>query len=65
MQVGLQVLRALGKLAYQVCESGEYRLHLADVAPNKQLAALQNRLRLLLQETRAYRNYWLTMNIQE
>jgi len=65
VQVGLQVLRALGKLNYQVCASGEYRMRLADVAPNDQLAALQKRLRLLLQETRAYRNYWLTMKIQE
>jgi len=65
VQVGLQVLRALGKLNYQVRASGEYRMRLADVAPNDQLAALQKRLRLLLQETRAYRNYWLTMKIQE
>lgn len=65
VQVGLQVLRALGKLSYQVRASGEYRIKLADEAAGDQLAALQKRLRLLLRETRAYRNYWLTMKIQE
>ena len=65
VQVGLQVLRALGKLDYQVRASGEYQMKLADAEPIDQLAALQKRLRLLLQETRAYRNYWLTMKIQE
>jgi len=65
IQVGLQVLRAMGKLEYQVGASGEYRLKLADAAPSDQLAALQKRLSLLLRETRAYRNYWLTMKIQD
>lgn len=65
IQVGLQVLRAMGKLDYAVGASGEYRLNLADAAPGDQLAAMQKRLRLLLRETRAYRNYWLTMKIQE
>jgi len=63
--VGLQVLRALGKLDYQVGASGDYRLALADGAPRDQLDALQKRLGLLLRETRAYRNYWLKMKIQE
>ena len=65
VQAGLQVLRAMGKLDYAVGATGAYRLCLADAAPGDQLAALQNRLRLLLLETRAYRNYWLTMKIQE
>ena len=65
VQVGLQALRALGKLDYHVGASGEYRLEWADNAPGSQLQALQKRLRLLLRETRAYRNYWLTMKIQE
>lgn len=65
IQVGLQVLRAMGKLDYAVGASGAYRLNLADAAPGDQLAARQKRLSLLLRETRAYRNYWLTMKIQE
>ncbi|MCY4061921.1 MAG: single-stranded-DNA-specific exonuclease RecJ [Chloroflexi bacterium] len=65
VQVGLQVLRALGKLDYQVGASGEFRVKLADSAPSDQLAALQKRLSLLLRESRAYRNYWQTMKIQE
>jgi len=65
VQVGLQVLRALGKLDCQVGAAGEYRLELADRAPSDQLATLQKRLSLLLRETRAYRNYWLTMKIQD
>ncbi len=63
-QVGLQVLRALGKLDYEVAESGEYQLQAADDAPSEALDKLQNRLDLLLRETRAYRNYWLTMEIE-
>jgi len=65
VQVGLQVLRALGKLDYQVDATGEYHLELADAAPSDQVAAQQKRLRLLLRESRAYRNYWQTMKIQE
>lgn len=65
VQAGLQVLRAMGKLEYAVGASGEYRLNLADAAPGDQLAAQQKRLSLHLRETRAYRNYWLTMKIQE
>lgn len=65
VQVGLQVLRAMGKLNLRLGAAGQYRLELADKAPSDQLKTLQNRLSLLLQETRAYRNYWLTMKIQE
>ena len=65
IQVGLQVLRAMGKLDYRVGAAGDYRLVLADRAPSDQLAALQKRLGLLLRETRAYRNYWQTMKIQD
>ncbi len=65
VQVGLQVLRALGKLNYQVGATGEYHLELADAEPSDQLEDLQKRLGLLLRETRAYRNYWLRMKIQD
>ena len=65
VQVGLQVLRAMGKLDFQARASGEYRLRLTDAAPSDQLAARQERLNLLLREARAYRNYWLRMKIQE
>lgn len=65
VQVGLQALRAQGKLDYQVGGSGEYRLKLAAAAPSDRLATLRKRLSLLLRETRAYRNYWLTMKIQD
>ncbi len=65
LQVGLQVLRAMGKLDYRVGAAGDYRLELADKAPSDQLKTLQNRLNLLLRETRAYRNYWQTMKIQD
>ena len=65
LQVGLQVLRAMGKLDYRVGAAGEYRLVLADRAASERLKTLQNRLNLLLRETRAYRNYWRTMKIQD
>lgn len=65
VQVGLQVLRALGKLDYQLRATGEVELAFKDAAPTEQAPVLQKRLSLLLRETRAYRNYWLTMKIQE
>lgn len=65
VQVGLQVLRALGKLDYQLRASGEVLLELENAAPARQLEGLQKRLSLLLRETRAYRKYWLTMKIQD
>ena len=65
IQVGLQVLRAMGKLDYRVAAAGDYRLEPAENAPSDQLKTLQKRLGLLLRETRAYRNYWQTMKIQE
>ena len=64
IQVGLQVLRALGKLDYQVAASGQYQLQGADIPPSSELGALRNRLDLLLRETRAYRKYWLAMEIR-
>ncbi len=63
VQVGLQVLRALGKLDYQVRESGQYQLEQADAAPRSGLEKLEKRLDLLLREARAYRNYWQTMEM--
>ena len=63
--VGLQVLRALGKLDYQLRATGDLELAFKDAAPSEQAPGLQKRLSLLLRETRAYRNYWLTMKLQE
>ena len=63
-QVGLQVLRALGKLDYRVEDSGLYQLWWADAAPRENLEALRRHLDLLLRESRAYRGYWLTMEMQ-
>ena len=65
VQVGLQALRALGKLDYQAGAAGDYRLTLTDAPPSDQLEGLRKRLGLLLRETRAYRNYWLKMKISE
>lgn len=65
VQVGLQVLRALGKLDYQLQATGDVELAFKGAAPSKQAPVLRKRLSLLLRETRAYRNYWLTMNLQE
>ncbi len=62
-QVGLQVLRALGKLDYRVEDSGLYQLRWADAAPRENLEALRRRLDLLLRESRAYRGYWFKMDI--
>ena len=64
VQVGLQVLRALGKLDYQVAASGQYQLRAADKAPGGELEALRRRLDLLLGEARAYRKYWLNMDMR-
>ncbi len=63
-QVGLQLLRALGKLDYHVAASGQYQLQAADDSPRGELGALRHRLDLLLRETRAYRNYWLKMDLR-
>ncbi|MDE2637462.1 MAG: single-stranded-DNA-specific exonuclease RecJ [Chloroflexota bacterium] len=65
VRVGLQVLRALGKLDYQLRATGEVEVEFKDAAPTEQAPVLQKRLSLLLRETRAYRNYWLTMKLQE
>jgi single-stranded-DNA-specific exonuclease len=65
IQVALQVLRALGKLEYQLRATGELMLEFKDAAPSEQTKGLQKRLSLLLRETRAYRNYWSTMKIQD
>ena len=61
--VGLQALRALGKLDYQVAASGQYQLRAADNPPGE-LEILRQRLDLLLRESRAYRKYWLNMDIR-
>lgn len=63
IQVGLQVLGALGKLNYQVTAAGRYQLALADREPQGDLPRFLERLERLLSETRAYRNYWLKIEI--
>ncbi len=63
-QVGLQALRALGKLDYQVVASGQYQLQAADNPPGGEWEVLRGRLDLLLRETRAYRKYWLKMDMR-
>ena len=63
VQVGLQVLRAMGKLDYQLTSTGEYRFSQTEKGVSDKLEMLQHRLDLLLQETKAYRNYWTNMNM--
>ncbi|MCY4020557.1 MAG: single-stranded-DNA-specific exonuclease RecJ [Chloroflexi bacterium] len=64
VQVGLQVLRALGKLAYRVGRTGEYQLTERDDPPSDDLKTLQKRLDMILRETRAYRDYWQKMRVK-
>ena len=60
VQVGLQVLRAMGKIDYDISSTGMYHLVQKATNPNDKVEALQHRLDLLLRETKAYRDYWLT-----
>jgi single-stranded-DNA-specific exonuclease len=62
VQVGLQVLRAMGRIDYQISSTGEYQLLQVDQLPTSKLEMLQHRLELLLGETKAYRDYWLNMD---
>ena len=64
VQVGLQVLRALGKLDYRLGKTGEYHLTARDRPPSDDLNTLQNRLDMILRETRAYRDYWQQMQVR-
>lgn len=64
VKVGLQALRALGKLAYRVGRTGEYHLTQRDAPPSDDLKTLNNRLDMILRETRAYRDYWRTMQVK-
>ena len=64
VQAGLQVLRALGKLDFEVAASGQYQLRAADNPSAGELADLRGRLDLLLRESRAYRKYWLDMDMR-
>lgn len=64
VQVGLQVLRAIGKLDYEIDRSGVYYLQSANQTPAEKLDMLQNRLDLLIRETNAYRDYWTQMNLR-
>jgi single-stranded-DNA-specific exonuclease len=59
VQVGLQVLRAMGKINYKISPTGTYQLTQNDQSPTTKLEMLQHRLELLLCETKAYRDYWL------
>lgn len=58
---GLQVLRALGKVRYQVTASGVIQLSPAAATASSELDQRQRRLGMLLRESRAYRSYWLRM----
>ncbi len=62
-QSGLQVLGALGKLDFQATASGRYQLALVKRERGDDLAQRLERLEGLLRESRAYRNYWLKMEI--
>jgi len=64
VQAGLQVLRALGKLQYRIGRTGEYHLTGRDDPPSDDLRKLQNRLDMILRETRAYRAYWRKMQVK-
>ncbi|MDE2819124.1 MAG: single-stranded-DNA-specific exonuclease RecJ [Chloroflexota bacterium] len=64
VQAGLQVLRALGKLQYRIGRTGEYHLTGRDDPPSDDLRKLQNRLDMILRETRAYRDYWRKMQVK-
>lgn len=64
VQVGLQVLRALGKLRYRIGQTGEFHLTGRDDQPSGDLKMLQRRLDLILRETRAYRDYWQKMRVK-
>lgn len=59
IQVGLQVLRAMGKLSYSISSTGEIQLTQVDGQQTDKLEVLQHRLDLLLRETQAYRDYWI------
>ncbi len=65
IQAGLQVLRATGKLDYAVTAGGQFRLRFAAAPASHELAMRQERLELVLCESRAYRKYWTTMRIQD
>ena len=64
VQVGLQALRALGKLDYHVAASGQYQLRAADNPPGDELGMIRQRLDMLLRESRAYRTYWLNVDMR-
>ena len=61
---GLQALRALGRLDYQLRKTGEYQLSAPGESRADKLDDSYEQLDLLLRETRAWRNYWMTMPIQ-
>ena len=63
VQAGLQVLSALGKLDYQATASGRYQLQLVERQRQDNLAQCVDRLDGHLRESRAYRDYWLKMEI--
>ena len=61
---GLQALQALGRLDYQLRKTGEYQLSAPSESRADKLDDSYEQLDLLLRETRAWRNYWMTMPIQ-
>ena len=61
IRCGLQALRALGRLDCQLRAPGEYQLSAPGESQPDKSDDLHEQLDLLLRETRAWRNYWLTM----
>ena len=61
-QVGLQLLRAQGRLDFALRAGGRYKLRMSDAPPSDKLDIFQRRLTLLLRESRAYRKYWRKAN---
>ena len=65
VQLGLQLLRALGKLNYRIDRAGRYHMRLTDGSPAANHAELGKRLDMQLRESRAWRDYWLTMPLSD
>ena len=65
VRLGLQALQAWGRLDCQLLPAGEYQLSVPDEPPAGKSDKPQERLDLLLRETRSYRSYWLTMQMPQ
>ena len=64
-RLGLQLLGALGKLDYRVTAAGQYQIRLANRGPSEDAAVVRQQLDLHLRESRAYRAYWMAMQLSE